>query len=238
MQNGNKLLPQKLIQQLKLLRSEMLQLEASGMADSGSVHSEHRASAANLIHYLALRRHDIRQLQTELATLGLSSLGRNEQHVMGGLDAVLRMLTQLVAPAEAPLDLPDRAPAIGEGATLLEKNSEILLGPPPPGRNVRIMVTMPSEATTDYDLVRDLVLQGMDCMRINCAHDGPEAWSGMVRNLRRAVGNRPPLQDLHGPCRPQASHRTDRGRACRAEVSSPARRLWSRRFPGAHLAYA
>lgn len=187
MQNGNKLLPQKLIQQLKLLRSEMLQLEASGMADSGSVHSEHRASAANLIHYLALRRHDIRQLQTELATLGLSSLGRNEQHVMGGLDAVLRMLTQLVAPAEAPLDLPDRAPAIGEGATLLEKNSEILLGPPPPGRNVRIMVTMPSEATTDYDLVRDLVLQGMDCMRINCAHDGPEAWSGMVRNLRRAV---------------------------------------------------
>lgn len=157
------------------------------MADSGSVHSEHRASAANLIHYLALRRHDIRQLQTELATLGLSSLGRNEQHVMGGLDAVLRMLTQLVAPAEAPLDLPDGAPAIGEGATLLEKNSEILLGPPPPGRNVRIMVTMPSEATTDYDLVRDLVLQGMDCMRINCAHDGPEAWSGMVRNLRRAV---------------------------------------------------
>ena len=46
---------------------------------------------------------------------------------------------------------------------------------------------MPSEAATDYDLVRDLVLHGMDCMRINCAHDGPEAWSGMVRNLRRAT---------------------------------------------------
>ncbi len=151
------------------------------------MHPEHRASAANLIHYLALRRHDIRQLQTELASLGLSSLGRNEQHVMGGLDAVLRILTQLVAPAETPLDLPDGAPAIGQGVTLLEKNSEILLGPPPPGRNVRIMVTMPSEAATDYDLVRDLVLQGMDCMRINCAHDGPEAWSGMVRNLHRAV---------------------------------------------------
>lgn len=46
---------------------------------------------------------------------------------------------------------------------------------------------MPSEAATDYDLVRDLVLHGMDCMRINCAHDAPEAWSGIVRNLRRAV---------------------------------------------------
>jgi pyruvate kinase len=48
------------------------------------------------------------------------------------------------------------------------------------------MVTMPPEAATKYELVRDLLSQGMDCMRINCAHDGPEAWSGMIRNLRRA----------------------------------------------------
>jgi len=26
----------------------------------------------------------------------------------------------------------------------------------------------------------------MDVMRINCAHDGPEAWAAMVENLRRA----------------------------------------------------
>ena len=186
MQNGNQLLPQQLIQQLNLLRSEMLQLEASGMVDSAGVHAEHRASAANLIHYLALRRHDIRQLQAQLASLGLSSLGRTEPHVIGGLHAVMKVLNQLAGSAEASLDLPDGAPTIGEGAALLEKNSEVLLGPPPAGRNVRIMVTMPSEAATDYDLVRDLVLHGMDCMRINCAHDGPEAWSGMVRNLRRA----------------------------------------------------
>ena len=48
------------------------------------------------------------------------------------------------------------------------------------------MVTMPPEAATKYELVRDLLAQGMDCMRINCAHDGPDAWSGMIRNLRRA----------------------------------------------------
>ena len=51
---------------------------------------------------------------------------------------------------------------------------------------MRIIVTMPSEASTDYELVRDLVLHGMDCMRINCAHDGPDALAGMIRNLRRA----------------------------------------------------
>jgi pyruvate kinase len=36
------------------------------------------------------------------------------------------------------------------------------------------MVTMSTEAGTDYGLVRDLLLNGMDCMRINCAHDNPE----------------------------------------------------------------
>ena len=157
------------------------------MVDSTGIHPEHRASAKNLIHYLALRRHDIRQLQAQLTSLGLSSLGRTESHVIGGLLAVMKALNQLAGSAEASLDLPDGAPAIGDGAALLEKNSEVLLGPQPLGRTVRIMVTMPSEAATDYDLVRDLVLHGMDCMRINCAHDGPDAWSGMVRNLRLAV---------------------------------------------------
>lgn len=48
------------------------------------------------------------------------------------------------------------------------------------------MVTIPSEAAEDYELVRDLVIKGMNCMRINCAHDGEEAWSGIIRNLRQA----------------------------------------------------
>jgi hypothetical protein len=61
MQNGNQDLPQQLVHQLNVLRSDMLQLEASGMLDSAGGHSEHRASAANLIRYLALRRHGIRQ---------------------------------------------------------------------------------------------------------------------------------------------------------------------------------
>jgi pyruvate kinase len=186
MQNGDRGLPRQLIQELNLLRSEMLQLEASGMVDSAEVHPEHRASATNLIHYLALRRHDIRKLQAQLASLGLSSLGRTESHVIGGLYAVIKVLNQLAGSEEATVDLPAGEPEIADGDALLEKNTDVLLGPAPVGRSVRIMVTMPSEAATDYDLVRDLVLHGMDCMRINCAHDGPEQWAGMVRNLRRA----------------------------------------------------
>jgi len=177
---------EKLLRQLASLRSEMLDLEASGQIEFTGVHAEHRSSAANLLHYLALRRHDIRELQGQLAALGLSSLGRTEPHVISALYAVMNALYRLAGSPERGGGLPDSAPEIGEGAALLDKNTEALLGPPPRGRSVRIMVTMPSEAATDYELIRDLVLHGMDCMRINCAHDGPDAWARMIRNLRRA----------------------------------------------------
>lgn len=45
---------------------------------------------------------------------------------------------------------------------------------------------MPGEAAGDYALVRDLLVAGMDCMRINCAHDDAAAWGAMIANLRRA----------------------------------------------------
>jgi pyruvate kinase len=48
------------------------------------------------------------------------------------------------------------------------------------------MVTMPSEAAADYNVVRDLVAGGMDCMRINCSYDGPQAWAEMADHLKRA----------------------------------------------------
>ena len=175
-----------LIRKLDVLRSEMINLEVSNSSQPGGVAAEHRASAANLMHYLALRRHDIRQLQAELAALGLSSLGRTEAHVLNALCAVMRVLTRLAGLEEiAPPDHPG-APGLGCGRELLNKNTEALLGPAPEGRKVRIMVTMPSEASLDYELVHNLLLSGMNCMRINCAHDNPAAWEGMIRNLRRA----------------------------------------------------
>jgi pyruvate kinase len=202
-QKGNQLGPQELIQQLNLLCTEMLTLEASSSIDLAGVQPNHRASATNLIHYLALRRHDIRQLQDQLGTLGLSSLGRTESDVIGALHAVMRVLSQVAGSTDASLGPTSGSPAVSEGADSLENNSKFLLGPPPTRRNVRIMVTMPSEAASNYDLVRDLVLHGMDCMRINCAHDDPGVWSGMVSNLRRAekeVGRPCKIaMDLAGP---------------------------------------
>ena len=48
-----------------------------------------RPSARNLLHYLALRQEDLRELQHELTLRGLTSLGRCDSHVMDALESLL-----------------------------------------------------------------------------------------------------------------------------------------------------
>lgn len=185
------------------MRTDMLDFQQSCRALVSNLDHRHHQSAVNLLHYLALRRHDIRQVQEELAALGLSSLGRSESHVMATLTAVLYLLHLMVHGAEDVIPPPESMLGFTEGRVLREARTEALLGPSPAHRNVRIMVTMPSEAADDYPLVRDLLASGMDCMRINCAHDNAQAWANMIAHLRRAeqeVGQRARvLMDLAGP---------------------------------------
>ncbi len=159
-------------------------------------------SARNLAHYIALRRHELRELQLELMPWGLSSLGRCEARVLENLDAVIATLTQLAAATDVPCATPD-ASAYFRGHDLLRRQSEAALGPTPPNRDVRIMVTLPSEAASDYRLVSDLVGGGMDLARINCAHDDPPAWREMAAHVRRAAGEVgrpcPVCMDIGGP---------------------------------------
>ncbi len=61
------------------------------------------------------------------------------------------------------------------------------------------MVTLPSEAADDPALVAAFARAGMDVARINCAHDGPDAWSRMVANVRAAGPGIPVAMDLAGP---------------------------------------
>jgi pyruvate kinase len=174
-----------IITELTALRAGLVAGAEGPELSPDAVHADHRESARNLMHYLTLRRHDLRPLQLRLAALGLSSLGRAESHVLATIDSVLKALSRL---ANRPWQVPPDAAAVdfAEGQTLLRDHTDALLGPAGGGRDVRIMVTMPAEAAHEYTLVRDLLLGGMDCMRINCAHDDADAWQRMIENLRRA----------------------------------------------------
>ncbi len=191
---------QALIKELLIIRKDMLQKESS-YADLHKVHPRCRKSARNLLHYLALRLHDVRPLQVQLSALGLSSMGRAERKVQATVDALLTHLHTLSGKEWKTNEKP--LLCHNEGRRLLEENAEALLGTTATDRRVRIMVTMPSQTADDFALVENLMANGMNCARINCAHDGPVIWERMVTNIRRAemkgLGKCRILMDLCGP---------------------------------------
>ncbi|MDO9450126.1 MAG: pyruvate kinase, partial [Rugosibacter sp.] len=168
------------------LRQSALDLEHEYALELDDLAPGLRRSAINLLHYLAVRHHDIRELQGLLVQLGMSSLGRMEAHVMVALNAVAELLCQLLGHPLRDASPPSDVIAFTEGAELLAHHATAILGPGLPERKTRIMVTMPSEAADNPGLIRDMLINGMEIMRINCAHDSSAEWTRMVRHLRRA----------------------------------------------------
>ncbi|WP_101650722.1 pyruvate kinase [Brevibacterium ihuae] len=189
-----------LIADVDRLRSLALEAESRHAELIARVRDRHRDSARNLVHYVALRSEEIRDLQYRLGEVGVSTLGRMESGVLGHLDVVLTALrAQLGEEATEPAGLTPRA-----GRAILERDTDRLLGPAPVDRDTRIMVTMPSAAAGDPDLVSAMTAAGMDLARINCAHDDEAAWESMIAAIRaRPAAGRtaPPLvaTDLAGP---------------------------------------
>lgn len=165
------------------LRGEIVRDGERLLADwqSTSMPEEFLPSARNLAHYLSLRRADLRQIQPALRALGLSTLGRSEPHVLASIDAVFASLSR-VAGCGAPSYPP--AASFAAGSALLEQRQNRVFGGDPHGPRTRIMVTLPSEAAEQPDLIRALIAEGADCIRINCAHDGPAAWAAMIAHAR------------------------------------------------------
>jgi pyruvate kinase len=192
-----------LLAELKELRESCLAMEREFAASITEACPQSRRSVQNLVHYLALRKRDLRDLQSRLASLGLSSLGRSESSVLAELEAVIAVLESLAG--EHSFQAPQNSNSVNfaTGPSMLAEHASDLLGPIPKGRASRIMVTMPSEAARSYDLVKGLVDAGMDVMRVNCAHDGEHEWEFMIAHMRRANQESGKhckvLMDLGGP---------------------------------------
>lgn len=181
--------------QLELLLVELIQLcehvlhRSALRLDQHAHFIEQQAlnkSCVNLAQYLALRELDLRPLQEKLAQAGLSSLGRSESHVFATLQAVITMLSHaLERQHSVQCHLPH--PEFRDGFEILARNTAHILGPSNNQHETRIMVTLPSEAASDAQLVHNLIREGMDCARINCAHDSPAIWLRMIEHVRQAA---------------------------------------------------
>ncbi len=188
--------------ELLALRAELAALRAR-IVDGASIEAarwlvdadaRRAVSIRNLLHYRQFRRIDLRGLQRALSHHGLSSLGRSEAHLLHDVDRVLALLAGVLDGAWFPASAAE-GPDIVAGEALLADNTRRLFGTHRDGEGVYIMVTLPTEAADDQDLVAAMIRSGMDCARINGAHDDPLIWRRMIERVRRAA------EDLQRPCR-------------------------------------
>ncbi|HEX3775149.1 MAG TPA: pyruvate kinase [Polyangiaceae bacterium] len=172
---------ERLSQQIVELRAAALAHEARLGPELEPVHAHFQRGARNLAHYIAARRVDLRPLQRELATLGLSSLGRMEKCVLPTFDAVAHALRALVSGAEA-----QAPPAIDFDTpeAELERNASALLGSTGEVPSTRIMITLADDA--DADAIARLLEAGAQVARINCAKGDRKSWSKLADQVRTA----------------------------------------------------
>jgi pyruvate kinase len=172
-----------MIAKIDAIIEEGLALEKKYKIALDKVDPHYQLSAQNLLHYRAMRNHDLNELQKELGALGLSRLARIQSNVLRSLYTIRGVLASFLGKERNEVR---SGVSIKRGNRLLKKNAKVLLGYRSKGRRTRIMVTLPSEAAIDYKLVKEMIAAGMNCARINCAHDDVVAWQKMISNVRKA----------------------------------------------------
>lgn len=160
-----------------------------------------RESAVNLIHYITFRKFNLTRLQGILRNLGITGFSHAEGHVMSTLLHSKHLLECLLGNKKEF----DSGGVVNaeRSKELISEHSRGILGSQSPGRRVSIMVTQPTESAYHPELVAGMIAAGMDCARVNCAHDDKEVWLKIINNVReeakKAGRNVRITMDLAGP---------------------------------------
>lgn len=171
----------KILSQLTNIAEEMIYYENKHLLPTTQLNENFKLSATNLIHYLVLRKTEIRELQEYLHHIGLSSLTNSESHTLSQLIAVIKWFNpdyETKRPAPCDYDTAE---------DLHLQHAEQLLGYFPDHDRPHIMVTFSKEMAVDRILIEDMLNEGMTIARINCAHDNHDIWLQMVTTLKKAI---------------------------------------------------
>lgn len=170
---------EKVVAELEAINDSMERVAARYSHLVSQVHPTHKRNAENLLHYLALRNLDIRELQNALHGYGLSSLTNSEAHIRGQIIEILRRLGS--DRSQGPNVI-----SYEESKSSLREKSRTLLGERIEPTIPHIMVTFHTKFADDYGKVKSLLQSGMTIARINCAHDDEATWFKMIQHIKRA----------------------------------------------------
>ncbi|MGG3467134.1 pyruvate kinase [Neobacillus pocheonensis] len=135
----------------------------------------------NLLAFLALRKRWTIDLTEQLAAIGLSSIEHASDYVLFTLE---KILTNLMSDIEKPssVTIPDPLDA----KTISNRRAEELLGKRDQQLPAAVMVTLDAKMIYEPELMKELLMNGMDIARINCAHNHQEIWKKIIEVLREA----------------------------------------------------
>lgn len=195
------------LQEIEILRREILELEKNIQCDHPSCQS-----LLNLKQYLVLREKDRTPLQEKLFLMSLSSLGRSTAHVAASINTLYDQLNcsqnhKPIPESEAGSFLHATIP---EAIKLASDNRSVLFGGESSDKlskqKTSVMVTLPSNAADDDGLlIYQLADAGVRIFRINTAHDNAVVWRAMADiigaiNKERESDNQMKIfVDLAGP---------------------------------------
>ncbi len=174
----------RIIQILDDILNKMESMELTYSDELTQVHPIYHKSAQNLIQYLALRTFEIDELDESLKLLGLPEISAVEGHIKRSILDLKNLIFSLLNQAGETSAV--RTISLTQSEKFTKKNTKLLFGYKSKKRRTRIMVTLPNTAADDLDFIRKLLANGMNCARINCAHDDPETWQRMIDNVKEA----------------------------------------------------
>src|SRR5688500_17090110 len=141
---------QLIIAELELLDMEMISMEQKYQEYIEALPEMQRMTVRNLVHYLALRSNDIRDLKEHLHMKGLSSLMSSESHIRSQLQAILKLLGKV--------DMPTEPWTYERSQQAQKERTELLFGWKENELIPHIMVTFDAGFADNYQLVHDLLL--------------------------------------------------------------------------------
>ncbi|MEX2567554.1 MAG: pyruvate kinase [Cyclobacteriaceae bacterium] len=173
----------KINEELSALEQKMLRETEKKALLFQQIPKTHQEAVKNLIKYLVLRGEDRRPLQEKLHIHGLSSMTSSEGHIHRQVQAVRERLGHSYAKDELSPS------SFATSKIKLEENRVGLFGIQTTSNFPSIMVTFDTGFAGNYPLVEDLLKNGMNVARINCAHDDETIWSEMLQQIKKASEN-------------------------------------------------
>jgi pyruvate kinase len=134
-------------------------------------------SIQNLQHYLNLRKYDLKTVQNLLTKNGFSSLGRSQSYILYQINKNILNISKLLNKEVNFDEVDENSITFDESKELINERREIFGDLT---HKTKIMVTLPSEASNEPSLIKNLIKNNVSILRINTAHDDSDSWKKMA----------------------------------------------------------